>query len=219
MDVTEIDFETLAGEMSQRDEGFLMSSPVPPQIALHLAVTAGIAVLVAEATEHLHGGVPLLGRGVLIVGQDLVDDRPELPQDRGGSLVGPGVGIGLGLCEDLTNLPPGVMKRARDFADGHAIASGAANCSVIVHRKHILSSVRDRVSRKTSSLNGGGYGGSLLCAHFAPGWVPFTRLFPGLPNPRWGRTHKIADRTWEVGVRDVLLLNSTRPQCQLRPGF
>jgi hypothetical protein len=29
----------------------------------------------------------------------------------------------------------------------------------------------------------------------------------GLPNPRWGRTHKIADRTWEVGVRDALLFN------------
>jgi hypothetical protein len=54
------------------------------------------------------------------------------------------------------------MKSVRDLADGHAIASGASNCSVIVHRKHILTSVRDRVSRKTSSLNGDGYGGSLL---------------------------------------------------------
>ena len=115
MDVTEIGFETPAGEVSQRDEGLLMSAPVPPQVALHLAVTAGIAVLVAEATEHLHGGVPLLGRGVLVVGQDLVDDRPERPQDRGGSLVGPGVGIRLGLREDLTNLASGVMKGARDL--------------------------------------------------------------------------------------------------------
>src|SRR5437879_594342 len=105
-----------------------MSRPVPLEIALHLAVTAGVGVLVAEATEHLHGGVPLLGRGVLIVGQDLVDDRPEWSQDRGGSLVGPGVRNRLGLCEDLTNLAPGVMKGARDVADGHAIASGAANC-------------------------------------------------------------------------------------------
>src|SRR5512135_2242568 len=160
-----------------------MSTPLSPQIALNLAVTAGIAVLIAETTEHLHGGVPLLGRSVLIVGQDLVDDRPERPQDRGGSLVGPGVGIRLGLCEDLANLPPGVMKGARDLADGHAIASGAANCSVIVHRKHILTSERDRVSRKTSSLNGGGYGGSLLGAHFAPGWVPFTRSFPPRKSP------------------------------------
>jgi hypothetical protein len=63
--------------------------------------------------------------------------------------VGPGVGSRLGLFEDLTDLPSGVMKSARDLSDGHAIASGAANCSVIVHRKHILASAKDRVSRKT----------------------------------------------------------------------
>lgn len=38
---------------------------------------------------------------------------------------------------------------ARDLADGHAIASGAANRTVIVHRKHILTSAKDWVSRKT----------------------------------------------------------------------
>src|SRR5512143_703670 len=131
-----------------------MSHPVSPEITLQLAVTAGITVLVAEAAEHLHGSVPLLGRGVLVVGQDLVDDRPERPQDRGGSLVSPGVGSRLGLGEDLTNLPPGVMKRARDLADGHAIASGAANRSVIVHRKHILTSERDSVPWQTPAYSG-----------------------------------------------------------------
>ena len=162
VDVTEIGFEAAAGEVSQRDEGFLMSDSVPPQVALHLGVTAGVVVLVAEAPEHLGGGMPLLGRRGLVVDQDLVDDRVERPQDRGGSVVGPGIGAGLGLGEDLPDLPPGVMKGAHDLADGHAIASGASNRSVIVHRKHILTSVKDRVSRKTSSLNGGGYGGSLL---------------------------------------------------------
>src|SRR5512132_3044912 len=174
MDVTEIDFETLAGEMSQRDEGFLMSSPVPPQIALHLAVTAGIAVLVAEATEHLHGGMPLLGRGVLVVGQDLVNDRAERPQDRGGALVSPGVGGRRGGSEDLTDLASGVMKGARDRSDGHAIASGAANCSVIVHRKHILTSERDwvpgRHQPKRRRLR----------------WVPFRRSFCPWVGPFYG---------------------------------
>jgi hypothetical protein len=66
VDVTEIGFEASAWEVPQGDEGFLMSDSVPPQVALHLAVAAGIAMLVAEASEHLHGGVPLLGRGVLV---------------------------------------------------------------------------------------------------------------------------------------------------------
>jgi len=64
---------------------------------------------------------------VHIVGEDLVDDRPKRPQDWGGWLLGPGIGLRLGLSQDLTNLPPGVMKPARDLADGQAIASGAAN--------------------------------------------------------------------------------------------
>ena len=58
------------------------------EVALHLGVTAGVAVLVAEAAEDLRGGVPLLGRGLLVVGQDLVDDRLERPQDGRGSVSG-----------------------------------------------------------------------------------------------------------------------------------
>ena len=74
VDVTEIGFEPLTGEMSQRHEGFLMVRLMSPDVTLHLGITAVVAVLVAEATEHLHGRVPLLGRGLLVVGQDLVDD-------------------------------------------------------------------------------------------------------------------------------------------------
>ena len=40
VDVTEIGFEPLTGEMSQRHEGFLMSAPMSPDVALHLGVTA-----------------------------------------------------------------------------------------------------------------------------------------------------------------------------------
>src|SRR3954469_25018338 len=96
--------------------------------------------------------MPLFGWRGLVVDQDPIDDRVERPEDRRGSVVGAGIGAGLGVCEDLADLPPGVMKGARDLADGHAIASCASNRSVVVHRKHILTSVRDRVSRKTSSL-------------------------------------------------------------------
>ena len=50
---------------------------MPADVALHLGVAAGVAVLVAEAAEDLGGGVPLLGRGGLVVGEDLVDGRLE----------------------------------------------------------------------------------------------------------------------------------------------
>ena len=67
-----------------------MSASVLEQIALHLAVPAAVAVLVAEAAKDLRGGMPLLGRGVLVVGQDLVDDRLERPQDGRVSISGLG---------------------------------------------------------------------------------------------------------------------------------
>jgi hypothetical protein len=79
------------------------------QIAPDLSVRAGVGVLVAEAAEHLHGGVPLLGGSVLVGGQDLVDDRLKWAEDGGGPLPGLGVGEGLGLAQDLADLVPGVM--------------------------------------------------------------------------------------------------------------
>src|SRR6476659_1634644 len=90
------------------------------------------------------------------------------------------------------------MKGARDLADGHAIASGASNPSVIVHRKHILTSVKRRVSRKTSRLKGGGYGGSLLRAQNAPGWVPIRRSFPYTSTADLPRTN-FASHPWSIG--------------------
>ena len=74
MDVAEVGLEAVAREMAQGDEGLPMPSAVLANIALDLGIAAAVAVLVAEAAEDLRGGVPLLGRGGLVVGQDLVDD-------------------------------------------------------------------------------------------------------------------------------------------------
>ena len=68
-DVAEISLEALTGEMCERYECFFMSSLMLEQIALHLAVASGISVLVAETTEHLHGGVALLGGSVVVIDQ------------------------------------------------------------------------------------------------------------------------------------------------------
>ncbi len=73
VDVAEIGFESPAREVPQRDEGFLMSCPFPPQVALHLGVPASVVMLVAESPIHLGGGMPLFGRRGLVVDQDLID--------------------------------------------------------------------------------------------------------------------------------------------------
>ena len=101
VDVAEIGLETLAWEMPQGNEGLAMATSVLAHVALHLAVASAVAVFVLQATKHLHGGVALLGGRLLVVDQDLVDDRLEGPQDRGGSIPGPGTGIGLAMLQDM----------------------------------------------------------------------------------------------------------------------
>ena len=101
MDVAEIRLETVAWEMLQGDEGLSMAALVFEQIALDLAVTPTVVVFVLEATKHLHGGVALLGRRLLVIDQDLVDDRHEGPQDGGGPVSGRRTKIRLAMLQDM----------------------------------------------------------------------------------------------------------------------
>src|SRR3954466_12468808 len=91
-------------------------------IATDRGVGAGIAVLVLEPAEELGGGVPLLGRGVAIVAEDLVDDRGERPEHGGRGRLGAGIGRGLGGGQGVADLATRDVEGAGDLADGHAIA-------------------------------------------------------------------------------------------------
>ena len=53
VNVTEVGLEALAGEMPQGDEGLTVRAVVLAEIALHLAVTAVVSVLVTEAAKDL----------------------------------------------------------------------------------------------------------------------------------------------------------------------
>ena len=78
----------------------------------------------------------LLAGRVLVVRQDLIDDRMERPQLRSVGVFLPGVWRGLRLNEHLAYLAAGVMERAGDRSDAHPIPFRPANSAVIVHRKH-----------------------------------------------------------------------------------
>ena len=136
MDVTEVGLEVLAGEVAQRNECLLVAWPELEHVALHLGVAAGVAVLVAEAAKDLCGGVPLFGRGVLVVGEDLVDGRLE------GTELGRGPVArsrdGLGVLQGLANGDPGEVELAGDLPDGLAVAACPPNGTVVIHRKHVL---------------------------------------------------------------------------------
>src|SRR2546423_1397705 len=101
-------------------------------------------------------------------------------QDGCGSVPGLKARDRLGLGQDLVDSVPRVTEGARDLVDGHAIPMRPANCSVIVHPKHILNLRGVWLWSKKATLRGGCWGESELGAHFAPGWVRFTRSFPGV---------------------------------------
>src|SRR5512146_3344138 len=103
------------------------------------------------------------------------------------------------------------MKDARDRSDGHAIASGAANCSVIVHRKHILTSERDwvpgRHQPKRRRLR----------------WVPFRRSFCPWVGPFYAlssrsRGHRDLTLVSDIGgsTRRLLAVAQERTEASLR---
>src|SRR5262249_55510857 len=115
VDVSEIGLEALTGRMPQGDEGLAVRASVAAEVALHLAVTAGVSVLVPEAAMKLRGGVPLLGGRVLVVGEDLVDGRVKWPQHRSGSVSDLRSGLGLRIPEDLADRVPRKIEVARDL--------------------------------------------------------------------------------------------------------
>ena len=80
MDVSEICFEALARKMAQRDKRFLMPRTAIAHITLHLGIAAAVTVFVAEPPANLSRRVALLARGVLVVGQNLVNDRVKRPE-------------------------------------------------------------------------------------------------------------------------------------------
>ena len=91
MDVAEVGFQPLAGVVGQRDEGLAVVAAVLADVAADLVVAARVGVLVAQTAEDLHGGVPLLGRGVLIGGEDGVDDGVKRAQHGRRRRLGAGV--------------------------------------------------------------------------------------------------------------------------------
>ena len=85
----------------------------------------------------LCGGVSLLGRGVLVVGEDPVDDRLDRAQKRGLAVTSPS-DRRFGMVEDIPDGFASVSELSGDLPDGHAIAASRPNRAIVVHREHVL---------------------------------------------------------------------------------
>ena len=137
VDVAEVGLDTSPRQMAERDEGLAMPPPVLEHVALDLGIAADVVVLIAEATVDLGGGVPLLCRGVLVVGEDAVDERLDR-SEKWGLPVPRRCGGGLGMAEDMPDGLACVSELPGDLPDGHPIAAGPPNRAVVVHREHVL---------------------------------------------------------------------------------
>ena len=91
-------FQPLARIVDKRDERHLVPLPMARDVPPDLVVAAGVALLAHQPAKDLHRRVPLLRRGLFVVGQDLVDDRLEPPQLGGLPIFGPGIRLGSGLA-------------------------------------------------------------------------------------------------------------------------
>ena len=73
VDVTEVRLQPPARWMRQRNKRLALDPANLAHIAPDLVVAARVALLVPQAAIELRGGVPLLARGLLILGQDLLN--------------------------------------------------------------------------------------------------------------------------------------------------
>ena len=115
----------LTGPVGQRDEDLGAAAPPGPDGVLDDSRPASVAVLVAEPLEDPLGGMALLLRGLLVVVEDLVDDRQEgveLGPGWGGRAVVPGR---LGVVEDLLKRVPVDVELAADGSLALAIDEDA----------------------------------------------------------------------------------------------
>jgi hypothetical protein len=115
----------LAGRVGQRDEDLGGAKPPGADGVLDRGQPALVAVLVPQPLEDPLGGVPLLLGGLLVVLEDLVDDRQQGVEDRGPLRLGAAITGRLGVVEDLLERLPVDLGLAAGGAPAEAVGEDA----------------------------------------------------------------------------------------------
>ncbi len=136
VDVAEIRFQPLAWITRQRDKSLDVLPARFANVAAHRIVAALETMLIAQPFKDAATGVPLLGRCLLIVGKNLLDDWMKTTKLAPWRLAEPGIRLRFGVGQYFADLASRMMKRAGDSANTHAIAMGLSNACILVHREH-----------------------------------------------------------------------------------
>ncbi len=185
MNVSEVRFETLTRIVIERDERLAVGSLPGQHVAPDPIVTTGEAVFVAEPAKDLRRRVPLLARRGLVGAENLVNHRLQRIDDRGHRPAP--VRLRLGHAEDLSNLPPRMMKPPGQLAYAQLVnAMRLANPCVLVHLDHPPPPVV-WLPVGCTSLQEVAEGGPVFDKHFSPGvgpvWTSITkRVLRALPD-------------------------------------
>nr|WP_246539314.1 hypothetical protein [Telmatocola sphagniphila] len=137
VNVAEIRFESLTRLRLKGNKRLALDSMLRLHVNSDAIVAPAIAMLIAQPTVNLGRGVTLLAGSFSIAPQDLLNNRCERVEQRwhGSSLVR----LGFRLVENLTDLPPGMMKSPGQCTDAHLIYSMSLTYSrVFVHLDHPL---------------------------------------------------------------------------------
>jgi hypothetical protein len=135
VDVAEVGFEPLSGIVVERDERRALGPSIGQKVLPDALVAAGVVVFVAQTPENLGGRVPLLAGSALISAKNLVDHRLEGIDDRRHR---PALVLfGLGMSQDVANLPPRMMKLAGQLANAQLVnAMCLSDARKLVHLDH-----------------------------------------------------------------------------------
>src|ERR1700735_1548552 len=96
--------------------------------------------------------MPLLWWRRLVISKDLVDDREKRSQDRSGSDPRLRNRIGLGVRQSLPDSVARMLKLTSELFDREPVATGSADVTIVVHRKHSFASMHGERSLQKRSL-------------------------------------------------------------------
>jgi len=136
INVAEVRFKPLAWIARERDKRLDVQALHFANVAAHGIVAAQVTVLVAQPLEDATVGMPLLGRRLFIIGENLLDDVMKAAELGRPRFAGPSKRLRLWVGQNFANLASRMVKSAGDGVNAHAVAMGLANACIYVHREH-----------------------------------------------------------------------------------
>ncbi len=166
VDVSEISLQTTARWMRQGNERLASVPTVLAYVTADLVIATHIALFITQTPIELGRRVTLFTWGLLIIGQDLIDQPLVGAQTRSRAILEQRVGTRFALLEHLANLSSRMTIPSGDLPNAHPIPMSDPDPAILFHRQHPFSPLNWKALSKKPPAYGVCYGGSILSADF-----------------------------------------------------